>query len=247
MDQATVKCSSWSTQAMCADLDVGTDREGGSVLVEADCRAFQICAVCLQFSLSMHVFVAMLRFWERAVGVMLAELRDEAGEWDNQALLLSITWNIGISHYSLRNGIINMVLIRSHALWSSEEQFKVPSFWSDSHINARHLWIQHSTNKTLLTKLFVDSLALRHTLFPVSTRWSHTTPPPTFPVAFFPQRLSAVTFPSRDLWVCRATLWMNGSRQPVREVKVPLDGYTAAEQWVTECDARVCVCPYMSL
>lgn len=188
MDQATVKCSSWSTQAMCADLDVGTDRVGGSVLVEADCRAFQICAVCLQFSLSMHVFVAMLRFWERAVGVMLAELRDEAGEWDNQALLLSITWNIGISHYSLRNGIINMVLIRSHALWSSEEQFKVPSFWSDSHINARHLWIQHSVEedsqnlayKTIcrLFGLASHSLSCKHPLIPHN-------PPSDFPSSFF--------------------------------------------------------------
>lgn len=42
---------------MCADIDVGTDRVGGSVLVEADCIASQILAlsVCLPFSLSLDV------------------------------------------------------------------------------------------------------------------------------------------------------------------------------------------------
>lgn len=72
---------------MCADIDVGTDRVGGSVLVEADCIASQIFAlsVCLPFSLSMClsfvcVFVLHARACVDVVGGSLAELLDEAGE-----------------------------------------------------------------------------------------------------------------------------------------------------------------------
>lgn len=74
---------------MCADIDVGTDRVGGSVLVEADCIASQIFAlsVCLPFPLSMClfvcaccVFVLHARACTIVVGGSLAELLDEAGE-----------------------------------------------------------------------------------------------------------------------------------------------------------------------
>lgn len=83
------------TQAMCADINVGTDRVGGSVLVEADCLASQIFAlsVCLPISLSMCLFVCsvvclfcMLVHKQACVNVVggsLAELRDEAAEWEN--------------------------------------------------------------------------------------------------------------------------------------------------------------------
>lgn len=80
---------------MCADINVGTDRVGGSVLVEADCIASQIFAlsVCLPFSLSrcvslyawcvfvLHVCVCVcLCACVNVVGGSLAELLDEPGE-----------------------------------------------------------------------------------------------------------------------------------------------------------------------
>lgn len=77
------------TQAMCADINVGTDRVGGSVLVEADCTVSQIFAlsVCLPFSLSTCLFVCMLGVCfacvcvcVNVVGGSLAEPLDEAGE-----------------------------------------------------------------------------------------------------------------------------------------------------------------------
>lgn len=76
---------------MCADIHVGTDRVGGSVLVEADSIASQIFAlsVCLPFSLLVCLFVCVLCVCSacvclcvcvNAVGGSLAELLDEAGE-----------------------------------------------------------------------------------------------------------------------------------------------------------------------
>lgn len=77
---------------MCADIGVGTDRVGGSVLVEAGCLDSQIfrplCLspfLTLDVSLCMHVACLLcmcvcVSACENVVGGILAEPRDEAAE-----------------------------------------------------------------------------------------------------------------------------------------------------------------------
>lgn len=105
----------------------------------------------------------------------------------------------------------------------------------------------------LLTKLFVASLPLRHSLSCKGLLMPHN-PPSGFPKALFHGDISTVTFSSHDLWVCRVTLdkWEQTGCVRSWSWLRPSDSYTAAERWVTVYMCRGeeeggCIAHFLSL